>query len=314
MEMKNLLFFSLAILLSCSTQDVEQSNSDIYVVVLGIAQDAGSPQIGCQKKCCKDLWDNLANRQKVVSLGLVDKKNNKVWIFDATPDFKDQLRDLLLHLPNGKIANLQGIFLTHAHIGHYTGLMDLGRESMGADKVPVFAMPRMKSFLKENGPWSQLVSLGNIQISDLSVDSTIMLTEDLTLTPFLVPHRDEYSETVGFKVSNKSKSFLFIPDIDKWQKWDKDIRQEVKNVDYAFLDGAFYTQDEIPNRDMSEIPHPFVPETIELFNDDGPQTKGKVIFIHLNHTNTLLKDQAEYKKVLSEGFKVAREGQTFALD
>eukprot|EP00957_Ditylum_brightwellii_P156501 11911053-Ditylum_brightwellii.AAC.1 len=64
-----------------------------------------------------------------------------------------------------------GIFLTHAHIGHYTGLMYLGREALGAVDVPVYAMPRMRSFLKNNGPWSQLVSLGNINIQNLEEKS-----------------------------------------------------------------------------------------------------------------------------------------------
>jgi pyrroloquinoline quinone biosynthesis protein B len=158
-------------------------------------------------------------------------------------------------------------------MGHYTGLMELGREAMGSKNVAVFAMPQMRQYLENNGPWSQLVTLQNIKLNKLKADSTIQLSDELTVTPFLVPHRDEYTETVGYKVSSATKSFLFIPDIDKWHKWERDIVKEVEQVDYAFLDGAFYSEKELPNRDMSEIPHPFVPETIKLFNDFSPKSK-----------------------------------------
>jgi len=301
----------LFLVTSCQTKEKAEVLPDVFVVVLGIAQDAGSPQINCQKSCCKDLWDKPEKRQKVVSLGLVDRIENKVWLFDATPDFKDQLQQLLSYLPEANINSLGGIFLTHAHIGHYTGLMDLGREALGANNVPVYAMPKMKSFLETNGPWSQLVDLNNINLFALNADSTINLTDDLRLTPMLVPHRDEYSETVGYRVQGVSKSFLFIPDIDKWNKWDRDIKEEVENSDYAFLDGAFYSEEELPNRNMSEIPHPFIPETMAIFKDSDLQIREKVIFIHLNHTNPLLRDNKEFLNVTTAGYKVGREEMIF---
>ena len=312
--MKYLLLGLLLVSIACESQKPETESNNLYVVVLGIAQDAGSPQIGCDKECCSDLWDDYSARQKVISLGIVDRKENKVWILDATPDFKDQLHRLLAYLPTSDISSLQGVFLTHAHIGHYTGLMDLGREAMGARQVPVYAMPRMHNYLAANGPWGQLVNLENIELRKLAGDSTIQLSENLSITPFLVPHRDEYSETVGYRVASKNRSFIFIPDIDKWQKWDRDIKDLVSKNNYAFLDGAFFSEDELPNRDMSEIPHPFVPETMQLFDQEDNATRRKIVFIHLNHTNPLLRDGPDYREVLSKGYKIGREGQIFSLD
>lgn len=311
---KNFLLF-LILAISCAPESqIQEENPELFVVILGIAQDAGSPQIGCTKDCCRELWDNLEKRQKVISLGIVDQKNNKAWILDATPDFKDQLMTVLNYLPDGDINSLEGIFLTHAHIGHYTGLMDLGREALGAKEVPVYTMPVMKEYLTNNGPWSQLVNVNNIELKTLQADSTITLSKELSITPFLVPHRDEYSETVGYKVASKDKSFIFIPDIDKWDKWDRSIKTEVEKTDYAFLDGAFYSESELPNRDMSEIPHPFVPETMSLFNKADSSLRKKIIFIHLNHTNPLLKNGLEYEQVLSEGYKIGREAEIFNLN
>jgi len=309
------LIISLLFIFSCAQKETTSvEEPDIFIVVLGIAQDAGYPQTGCNKSCCKPVWEGQVKPEKVISLGLVDKHNNKVYLFDATPDFKEQLHTLLDYLPFGDINSVGGIFLTHAHIGHYTGLMDLGREAMGANNVPVYAMPGMHSFLSKNGPWSQLVSLNNINIIPQKADSTIRLSKKILITPFLVPHRDEYSETVGYRINVNDKKALFIPDIDKWHKWQRDIVNEVKQVDYAFLDATFYSDKELPNRDMSEIPHPFVPETIDTFEDSPDSIKNRVIFIHFNHTNPLLHNGPEYQEVIDRGFNVGRAGSVYDLD
>ena len=215
---------------------------------------------------------------------------------------------------SGLVGLPNGIFLTHAHMGHYTGLMHLGREALGADGMPVFTMPRMNSFLSGNGPWQQLISLNNIKTIALKNDSSIHLTKHLKITPLLVPHRDEYSETVGYRIEGPRKSMLYIPDIDKWQKWDRDIKAEIERVDYALLDGTFYKNGEIPNRDMSLIPHPFIEESISVFEVLPQIEKEKIYFIHLNHTNPLLNAKSEaYKLFCKSSYNRATEKQIFAL-
>jgi pyrroloquinoline quinone biosynthesis protein B len=310
-----LLTIILLIAIACTQKKVALApESEVFMVLLGITQDAGYPQIDCQKSCCTPVWQGEIEPEKVVSLGLVDKVNNKVYLFDATPDFKEQLHILLSYLPGSDISSVGGIFLTHAHIGHYTGLMQLGREALGADRVPVYVMPRMQSFLKQNGPWSQLVSLKNINLKPLHADSVISLSAKISIKPFIVPHRDEYAETVGYHISTGSKAALFIPDIDKWSKWKGDIIAEVKSVDYAFLDATFYSENELPGRDMREIPHPFVPETMQMFNHSADSIKSRIVFIHFNHTNPLLHDDQETKNVVAHGFQVGREGALYILD
>lgn len=294
--------FIIICFLFFSFQSVEGQSP--FVVVLGIVQDAGYPQINCQKDCCKRFWDKKNPRQKVSCLALFDPVTKQKWIIDATPDLTEQLHET----ENYQTGDLSGIFLTHAHIGHYTGLIYLGKEGMNAKDIPVYTMPRLYYFLQNNGPWSQLVSLKNIQLEKLNTDSTIKLTDKISVTPFLVPHRDEFSETVGFSIKTGNKSLLFIPDIDKWEKWEKDIRQLVKEFDYLFIDGTFYNEQELPGRNMTEIPHPFVKESIGLFNDLPKAEKEKVWFIHFNHTNPLLdKTSKEYNEVKNRGFKIAVE-------
>ena len=232
-----------------------------YVVVLGIAQDGGAPHAGCEESCCIELWES-GKKEKVSSIGIVNPLTKQSWLFDATPDFPSQYR-ILTEKHN---TELVGIFLTHAHMGHYTGLLHLGREVMGKKNVPVYVMSRMKRFLETNGPWSQLVTLKNINLKLIENNKDIKIGEQLFIEPFLVPHRDEYSETVGYRIIGKEKSLAFIPDIDKWEKWHGSIFQLALNTDILLLDGTFYSQNEIPHRNMAEIPHPFIIESMETLS------------------------------------------------
>ncbi len=283
-----------------------------YVVVLGIAQDAGVPQIGCDTPFCKKAWKDAKLRQMVSSIALIDPDTNERWVFDATPDFPAQFQ-LLKEISNDFSNDLAGIFLTHGHIGHYTGLMYLGRESMNSKAVKVFAMPRMKTMLEQNAPWSQLVNIKNIALLPLAANESVKLNEILKVEPFLVPHRDEFSETVGYKIITNDKSLVFIPDIDKWQKWSQNLEDVVKSNSYVFVDGTFYADGEI-NRPMSEVPHPFVSETMQLLKDLSPESKAKVFFIHFNHTNPLVQgDKKKIKEVRSKGFNIAFQGQKIDL-
>jgi len=135
------------------------------------------------------------------------------------------------------------------------------------------------------------------------------LNERIEIKPFLVPHRDEFSETVGYEIIINKKSLIFIPDIDKWEKWEKNIKELIQKVDYAFLDATFYKNGEL-KREMSEIPHPFVEESMELFSKLSDADKQKVHFIHLNHTNPLLiEESSAQKEVITKGFNLAKEGQ-----
>jgi pyrroloquinoline quinone biosynthesis protein B len=182
---------------------------------------------------------------------------------------------------------------------------------MNSRDVKVYAMPRMKQMLETNAPWSQLIGLRNIFLQTLENKQNIQIGESIYVQPFLVPHRDEFSETVGFKISANSKSLIFIPDIDKWEKWSEKLEELVKTNDYLLLDGTFYADGEI-NRPMSEVPHPFVSETVELLKDLPTNEKQKVYFIHFNHSNPLVQGNrqkmAELKK---KGFNLTFQGQRF---
>jgi pyrroloquinoline quinone biosynthesis protein B len=285
---------------------VAAAEPSVRAVVLGIAQDGGVPHIGCRQETCERARRDPRRRERVAALGLVDERSGQRFLVDATPDVASQIESL----NRGRTVSdprrpIEGILLTHAHVGHYAGLMFLGREALGAKGVPVYATPRMARFLRDNGPWSQLVSLGNIELRDMEVGRELALTPDLRVTPLAVPHRDELSDTVGFRIRGRDKALLYIPDIDKWERWERDVRTEVAAVDVAVLDGTFMEAAEIPGRTQVDIPHPLVPDTVARLGG----VAARVLFTHLNHTNPLLRSSPPSAR----SFTRATDGQVIPL-
>lgn len=320
--MRILIFLLLAssLIIGCETKVDSTTNNriknlpDHFLVVLGTAQDAGFPQIGCTKDCCAAYWNGLEEKKYITSLALVDRKSNQYWLFEASPDITEQLHLLQPYLNEKNDYSPDGIFITHAHIGHYTGLLQLGKEAMGANAVPVYTRPRLDSFIRNNGPWSQLVKLNNIELRLINADSSITVNSSFKITPLRVPHRDEFSETVGFVIESSKKKILFIPDIDKWEKWERNIINEIEKVDIALLDGTFYANGELQGRDMSEVPHPFVEESMKMFAGLPDSVRSKIVFIHFNHTNPLLKKESTEKtKLKKAGYSVAEQEMVIEL-
>ncbi len=309
-----LMLYCLA---ACQETRVEQPhNCQTEFIVLGIGQDAGAPQIGQNQD---PAWADPSQRLWASSAALVNRETDQRYLFEATPDIREQLHllDNLAPSNNGPLG-LSGVFLTHAHIGHYAGLMFFGHESAGAKNLPVYAMPRMADYLRQNGPWEQMVKFENISLMALNADTSLNLSKHLTVTPYRVPHRDEYSETVGFEIKGPNKSVLFLPDINDWESWPETyghtIQDRVNAVDYAFIDATFYDDHELPGRDMSQIPHPRVTESMDLFDDMPEATRAKIRFIHMNHTNPLRDEtSAAMNELKKRGYRIARRGERYCL-
>lgn len=300
-----------AVVFLAARASVGARDAPVRAVVLGIAQDGGVPHIGCTQAACVEARRDPARRERVASLGLIDDTEGRRFLIDATPDLPSQLESLNAgRRPADPRRPVDGILLTHAHVGHYAGLMYLGREALGSNGVPVYATARMARFLRENAPWSQLVSLGNIEIRELEPGREVALTASLKVTARLVPHRDELSDTVAFVVRGPGGSLLYLPDIDKWERWERPLEDELAAVDRALVDGTFYAADEIPGRSLADIPHPLVGETLARLRT-RPQLASRVWFVHLNHTNRLLWDRAARQGLA--GSHVAKDGDRHPL-
>lgn len=290
-----------------------------YVLVLGTAQDGGIPHLGGRAAADEAARRDPVLRRLVASLLVVDPASGRRWLIDASPDLAAQLDRAEAVAPVRAVAAgrppiVDGVFLTHAHVGHYLGLAQFGREIYAADRLPVWGSQRMREFLSANGPWEQLVRLNQIELRPLTAGEAVELAPGLTITPFHVPHRDEYTDTFGFEIRGPGRAVLYIPDIDKWEKWSEPIEARISSVDVALLDATFFGDGELPGRAMSEVPHPFVVESIARFAALPADERRKVVFTHLNHSNpAALADTPERQAIEAAGMRVAEEMERIDL-
>lgn len=294
------------------------------VVVLGIAQDGGLPQIGCDCARCAAARRDPSRVRHVASLAIHAPRTDHVYLVDATPDLPAQIERIhaFHHRPVGTLAGktdrapVDGVLLTHAHIGHYLGLAQFGFESLSTKDLPVWASPRMAAYLRANGPWSQLVRLDNIALREFQPGQAFDLEPGITVKPIQVPHRDEYSDTMAFLIRGPRKTLLYVPDTDTWATWPKPLADVLRDekVDIALLDGTFYSADELPDRDVTKIKHPLIKATMDLLEPLVKAGKVRVYFTHLNHSNPAFEPGGAAEKAIEgRGFGVATEGAAFGL-
>lgn len=290
------------------------------VVVLGTAQDGGLPQTACGCSNCTLARRDPARARKVASLAIHFPSSNRVYLVDATPDLPEQIDAIRAFRPHPEgrpdREPLDGVLLTHAHMGHYLGLAHLGFESVNARSVTVWGTSRMLGFLRDNGPWSQLVRLGNLDLMEARPGTAVGLGERVSATPLAVPHRDEFSDTVAWVLRGPNRTVLYVPDTDDWKAWDPSLPEvlEREKVDVALLDATFYSGDELPDRDVSKIRHPFVTRSMDLLEPLVESGRLRVLFTHLNHTNPAIDPASPARKAIeARGFEVAEEGMEIGL-
>jgi pyrroloquinoline quinone biosynthesis protein B len=295
------------------------SADDLYALVLGSVQDGGFPQAGCYTPRC-DAGRALVSAghgRFVSSLALVEPRAERFYLVDATPDITRQL-DLITEPAFRRRAAerrpFDGIFLTHAHIGHYAGLAMLGREGLGILETPVYCTQAMAGFLASNYPWRFLVDQGHIALRPLALDAWHRIDAFLEVQLWQVPHRNEIADTVAFVFRGPDASLLFLPDINAWSMWGRDAAEAVASVDVALVDGTFWSLDELPGRTIDEVPHPLMLQTMDLLQGVADRRRTRVVLTHLNNTNPALDDGGpQQAEIVRRGFGLAREGMRFEL-
>jgi pyrroloquinoline quinone biosynthesis protein B len=273
------------------------------IKILGSGQDAGIPHIGCQCDICNKARKHKEYRRLGPSIAIYNQ--NSCFIIDASPDFKQQI-DMVSDETKkverkGKIP-VSGILLTHAHFGHCSGLLQLGKEALNEENLPVFCTPKMKRFLEGNLPFRLLVQNSNIDVRELEIGKKSQVN-GLCFIPILVPHRNEITDCVGYIILSE-KRIVYIPDLDYWTD---EILSEMEKADLALIDGTFYLKDEISRFD--EIPHPPILETMDILENKH----SRILFTHINHTNALNKNGDERKNVEGKGFKIAYDGMEIEI-
>lgn len=288
------------------------------VRAVGTVQDGGLPHAACSCVRCAAARDDPARRRRVASLALLLPPKPEIFLLDATPDIREQLAALsdVRPGPGDRVdrAPLEGVLLTHAHLGHYTGLGFFGYEAVHTTGLPVYCSPAMAAFLRSNAPWSQLVDLGNVALREVVPDKPFDLGSDVAVTSIRVPHRDEFADTVGYLIQGPRASLLYVPDTQSWRAWHVPLTAVLDGVDIAILDGSFYSADELPGRDIASIGHPLITDSMDLLEPLVRAGSLRVYFTHLNHSNPAL-DPLSTERIAIEarGFAILAEGQQFDL-
>lgn len=313
MNLSRRTFLGSALVAAGASKDLLRQ-AEPYVLVLGVVQDGGLPQAGCYSDRCEQA--RLEPPRYVASLAIVDPAAERFYLVDASPSLTAQM-DLIEEPAFRERANrrdpFDGIFLTHAHMGHYLGLALLGREGVGIAPTLCYCSRTMERVLTDNAPWSLLVDEGRLEFPRIPMDrwTDVDGVFDVRMVP--VPHRSEFSDTVGYIFRGPRQTILYVPDIDSWEEWDRPVAQVVAGVDVALIDGSFYSGDEVPGRNIEDIPHPLVPHSMDLL-EDVAQTRSRVVFIHLNNTNPALeRGGAHEREIRRRGFEVATEGLRIPL-
>jgi pyrroloquinoline quinone biosynthesis protein B len=166
----------------------------------------------------------------------------------------------------------------------------------------------MARFLESEAPWRLLVEQGHLDLRAHEPPASFEPWADLSVSLIPVPHRHEASDTVAISING---SALYLPDIDSWGEWSE-AEDVIGAHSTAFLDATFWSDTELPHRDMEAIKHPFVPDTLERFAHLAPSRR--LVLTHLNHTNPISDPASpEHAAVLEAGFEVAIEGLTIRL-
>lgn len=285
----------------------------VSAVVLGIMQDAGLPHVGCRCRRCAAAYSDPNLAQYTASLAIVDTRGEAagVWLIDATPDIRYQLNmlaDVLGPHPTvaGRLRQPDGLFLTHAHMGHTAGLAQLGPEGMNVQGLPVYASAPLVEVLKETRLWHPLIR--NLDLRPFESGRPVRLASDLAITPLPVPHRDELDAgSFAMRVQGPNRALLYLPDIDGWEQW-AEAHQILEEVDVALVDASFFSADELDGR--PPVAHPLVPDTLAFWKEIPAQ----LVLTHINHTNPALDTGSPAcQAVLANGAEFATNGQLFKL-
>lgn len=289
-----------------------------YLFVLGTAQDGGLPHAACSCPHCDAARLDATRARAVSSLALVLPALDRILLFDATPDIRlqlDRVAELRIR-PAGRVDRdpIDGIFLTHAHLGHYTGLGFFGKEAIHSRRLPIHCSPAMAEFLRGHSPWNLLVEQENIDPTPFEFGRPVPVGGGVSVTAFAVPHRDEIADTAAFVIRGPRRTVLFVPDTDGWREWLPSLEERLAEVDVALLDGTFHSLDELPGRDLNSIAHPLVENTANRLEPRLQADDLEIWFTHLNHSNPL-NDPAspERQELVGRGFGVLADGQRIPL-
>lgn len=265
------------------------------VKVLGSAQDGGVPHLGCGCGRCRGAREDRNLQRSPASVKVYDEEKEVNYLFDVSPDIRFQVGDEFI----------DGIFVSHAHLGHLTGLLYLGTEAFNADRVPVYCSEKVDRFLHENPPYRLLMDRDNVE-TNVFADGEVVDVMGIEVTPFEVVNKGYVpTDTHAFTIQSDRTTLFYVTDVDRWAEETLDA---IRAADIAIIDGCFWSAEEVER--YQHVPHPPMEDSIaDLAGFDTD-----IYFTHMNHTNPVLDpDSPEREMVEENGFRVVDDGMEIEL-
>ena len=267
------------------------------VEVLGNVQDGGVPHLGCDCDVCKNARENPGEQKFVSSLLLKENEdeNSARYLVEASPDIRMQLS-------GGEY--IDGVFIPLATLGHLTGLQYFGPEGPDASDLSVYCCEEVEDFMMKNDPYRLLIDRDNLEMQSFSDGDKVDLQGGSVESRQFYHQHVNYS-TTGYMIEGEDRKLFYLADITEFTE---EIEACIEEADVALIDGTFWSEDEIGR--YEEVPHPEIRRSLDQFED----LDTKIYFIHMNHTNPVLREASEEREELEErGFSVADQGHEFQL-
>ena len=302
--------------------------------VLGSAAGGGFPQWNCGCPNCRGVRDGTlratARSQESVAVGT--EGASSYIVLNCSPEIRAQIESFPgLHPRGPRHSPIAAILLTNGDLDHCLGLLSL-RES---HPLVVYATePVQRGFTRDNvlyrtlerfpGQMTWRLLKPGREEEIVGVDGKPTgLTAEAVIVPGKAPVHLEQSrpadpeDSVGFLIRESgSRRLAYFSGVGAVTA---DVRQALTGADAVFFDGTFWSGDELPAlglgtkraEDMAHVP--IGGPTGSLAQLAGLRA-GRRIYIHLNNTNPLLRDDSpERQAVGAAGWEVAWDGMEVRL-
>jgi pyrroloquinoline quinone biosynthesis protein B len=297
----------------------------MVVRVLGSAAGGGFPQWNCNCRVCAAARNGNGHAKPRTQSSIALRANDGPWyLVNASPDLRQQLAEL----PHDRTSNLRvtplaGIVLTDAEIDHTAGLLLL-RES--SEPLRVYSSEAVRTALTEHYPvLAMLEHYCGVSWTRLDPGDSVVLDGVLELEafptggdpPLYMNDTGAGMTAMGLTVRDRETGgvFTYAPALEGI---DDEVAARFRASDYVFVDGTFWTEDELVSlglaernaRAMGHLPISGPGGSLDTLRE----LQAKTVLVHVNNTNPiLLDDSAERAVVVESGLDVALDGMEIRL-
>jgi pyrroloquinoline quinone biosynthesis protein B len=301
----------------------------VIVRVLGSAAGGGVPQWNC---ACSNCTATRAGEQpRRTQSGFAVSADGERWLLvNCSPDIAAQIETFPPLQPRAvRGTPIDGMLLTDANVDHLGGLAVLRQSgdhrfivrSSAVVREIATAQPAFAPFAAAPHRWVSVAFDRQLEsVDDDDLVGTALDVEAFALpgtTPGFDGRRRVEGAVVGFRIAARasSEAVVFAP---VYAEVSDRLREAVAASRVAFLDGSFFSDDEMAASDLGEkrasalghLPVGGDSGTLAALNG----TSARKILAHVNNSNPLLDDESDAAmQARAAGVEVAYDGMEVVL-